>query len=182
MTPRLLLGLAGGLGLLLAGKVFHTREQALELAFGAQARVTAATHWLTEEQARKAAELAGSAAVGSIVQSHAAADAAGRPLGTAYFDVRTVRSHPQCLMVVVNPDGSVGRVEMVSFDEPLEYLPKARWFAEFSGRKLDAELQLKRGIHGVTGATLSARAAVGAVREVLAVHAQLPAPAPAPGP
>lgn len=183
MQHPLLLGLGLSLGLLGAGKLFLTRDQALQLAFGADARVTVATHWLTEEQARRAAELAGSAAVTGVVRAHAAADAAGKPLGTAYFDARTVRSHGQSLMVVIGPDGAVARLEVLSFDEPLEYLPKPKWHAEFVGRKLDGELQLKRGIHAVTGATLTARATVGAVREALALHQVLqPAPAPAPAP
>lgn len=182
MPSRALLGFNAVLSVLLAGKVFLTREQGLALAFGAEARVTASTRWLTEEQARRAAELAGGAAVPTIVQVHAATDAAGKPLGTAYFDTRIVRNHAQTLMVVVGPDGATSRVEVLSFDEPLEFLPKAKWFAELSGRKLDAELQLKRGVHGVTGATLSARATVGALREVLAVHTVLLPVTPPPQP
>jgi hypothetical protein len=73
-------------------------------------------------------------------------------------------------MVVVAPDGSIARVELLSFDEPLEYVPKPRWYEEFRGRRLDQELNLKRGIHAVTGATLTARATVAAVREALAAH------------
>ena len=118
MQPRRLLGLMAGLGLLMAGKIFLTQQQALELAFGAEARVVSLTHWLTEAQSLRAAELAGSASVASIVQSHAATDAAGKLLGTAYFDTRTVRSHPQCLMVVVGPDGRALRVAVLSFDNP----------------------------------------------------------------
>lgn len=183
MQHPLLAGLALGLGLLGAGKLFLTRDQALSLAFGDDARVTAATHWLTEDQARRAAELAGVSSVTGVAHAHAATNAAGQPLGTAYFDARTVRSHGQGLMVVVGADGAVARIEVLSFDEPLEYLPKPKWHTEFVGRKLDAELQLKRGIHAVTGATLTARATVGAVREVLALHQVLhPQPAPAPKP
>jgi len=183
MQGPLLLGLAAGLGWFGAGKLFLTRDQALELAFGAGTRVTAATHWLTEEQTRRASELAGSATGTSVVHAHVATDAAGKILGTAYFDARAVRSHGQSLMIVVGPDGAVARLDVLSFDEPLEYLPKPKWHAEFVGRKLDGELQLKRGIHAVTGATLTARATVGAVREVLALHQALqPAPKPAPAP
>lgn len=178
MHSRLLMTLTAALGLLLAGKVFFTREQALESAFGKQPQVVATNHWLTEAQAKRATELAGSESVGRVVQSHAATDESGKLLGTAYFDVRTLRSHSQCLMVVVAPDGTTQRVTVLSFDEPLEYMPKAKWYESFQGRKLDDELQLKRGVHAVTGATLTARGTVNAVREILAVHTVLQTPLP----
>jgi Na+-translocating ferredoxin:NAD+ oxidoreductase RnfG subunit len=60
----------------------------------------------------------------------------------------------------------------------MEYLPKPKWHESFAGRRLDDELQLKKGIHSVTGATMTARATVAAAREVLAVHQALNEPAP----
>jgi Na+-translocating ferredoxin:NAD+ oxidoreductase RnfG subunit len=80
-------------------------------------------------------------------------------------------------MVVVDPAGSVVKVEVLSFDEPPEYLPKARWFEQFKSRRLDRELAAGRGIPVVTGATLTSRAVAAAVRRALALHAVLVAPA-----
>jgi hypothetical protein len=71
-------------------------------------------------------------------------------------------------MVVVRPDGTVGRVETISFDEPPDYLPRGAWYRQFDGRALDPELELRRAIRPVTGATLTARATTDAVRSVLA--------------
>jgi hypothetical protein len=79
-------------------------------------------------------------------------------------------------MVVVAPDGKVRRVEVVAFGEPLEYLAKKPFYEQFDGRCLDSDLELKRGIRGVTGATLTARATTDAVRRVLAMHQVLAAP------
>ena len=56
------------------------------------------------------------------------------------------------------------------FAEPKDYLPRAKWYAQFVGCKLDGRLRLKRGIKGVTGATLTARATTGAARRMLALH------------
>jgi hypothetical protein len=50
-------------------------------------------------------------------------------------------------------------------------LVRKHWF---QGRPLDRELAVSRAIHGVTGATLSARAATEAVRRTLALHQVLP--------
>jgi hypothetical protein len=70
----------------------------------------------------------------------------------------------------------VARLEVLAFAEPEEYLPRARWYGQFLGRALDDELNLGRGIRGVSGATLTARATTRAVRRVLAVHAVLQEP------
>lgn len=62
-------------------------------------------------------------------------------------------------------------MEALSFDEPLEYVPRPEWYARLAGRRLDGELALKRGVRPVAGATLTASATVEAVRRVLALHA-----------
>jgi hypothetical protein len=70
----------------------------------------------------------------------------------------------------VDPQGKVGRIEVISFREPEEYMPRALWYQQFQGKALDRDLQIKRDIRPVTGATLTARATTGAVRRVLALH------------
>jgi hypothetical protein len=89
--------------------------------------------------------------------------------GTAYFDSHRVRTLPETLMVVVDPRGRVRRIEVLAFREPEEYLPRPVWYGQFPGRGLDDELALDRGVRGVIGATLTARATTQAVRRVLAL-------------
>ena len=72
-------------------------------------------------------------------------------------------------MVVVATDGTIARVEALAFAEPDEYLPRSKWYGEFTGRKLDGELAVKRGIPPVAGATLTARATTAAARRALAL-------------
>ena len=80
---------------------------------------------------------------------------------------------PETLMIVVDPRGSVVKAEVLSFDEPPEYLPKPRWFDLFRARRLDSDLAAGKGIPVVTGATLTSRAVAAAVRRALALHAVL---------
>jgi hypothetical protein len=94
----------------------------------------------------------------------------GAVVGTAYLDTHRVRTLQETLMIVVAPDGTVERVDVLTFGEPEEYLPKALWFEQFDGRPLDDDLAVKRGIRGITGATLSSHAATEAVRRTLAIH------------
>ena len=146
-----------------SSKVFLTVDEALRLVF-AGAKVQRRTAYLTKEQVRKAAELSGEEVASALVTYYEG------PGGLAYFDTHRVRTLPETLMVVVDPQGKVKRIEVISFREPEEYIPRGNWYGQFQGRKLDRDLQIKRGIHPVTGATLTVRATTGAVRRVLALH------------
>ena len=84
-----------------------------------------------------------------------------------------MRTLPETLMVVVDPQGKVARVEVLAFAEPEDYLPPGRWYGQFLGQGLSDELALGHHIRGVTGASLTARATTDAVRRVLAIHQAL---------
>jgi hypothetical protein len=151
-----------------SARVFLSVEEALALAFPG-CEVERRTAYLTAAQLARARELAGLPIESALVHAYAAR-CGGEPGGTAYFDAHRVRTLPETLMVVVNPEGRVRRLEVLSFTEPPEYLPRAAWYEQFSGQPLSEELSLKRRIHAVTGATLTARATTDAVRRVLALH------------
>jgi hypothetical protein len=152
----------------LAAKVFLTQEEALKLAFPG-ASVERRTAFLTAEESGDAAALSGGAPPSSLCVAYVATKE-GRVVGTAYFDTHVVRTQPETLMVVVEPSGKIGRVEVLSFSEPEDYLPRGHWYAQFPGKALDEELSVKRGIRAVSGATLTARATTEAARRVLALH------------
>lgn len=151
-----------------SAKVFLTVEEAVRLAFPG-CEVARRTAYLTAAQLRQARELAGIEVPTALV-TYYQARRSGQAAGTAYFDTHRVRTLPETLMVVVDPQGKVSRVEIISFREPEDYLPRGIWYEQFRGRGLDRDLQLKRGIRPVTGATLTARATADAVRRVLALH------------
>jgi hypothetical protein len=150
-------------------KVFLSMDEALKLAFPA-ATVTRKTAYLTAEQQREAQRLSGDEALPSALVAYYVATEGGRELGSAYFDTHIVRTMPETIMVVVDASGRASRIEVLSFQEPEEYLPKHRWYEQFQGKPLSDELSMKRGIRPVAGATLTARATTGAARRVLALH------------
>ena len=140
-----------------------TQRDALMLAFPS-GRHERRTLYLTEEQ-RKAAETLGRVKVESRVWTYYEGAE-----GFAYFDTHVVRTMPETFMAALAPDGSVRFVELVSFQEPDDYLPRPRWLDQFKGRKLDRELMVRRGIRNMTGASLTSEALADGVRRVLAVH------------
>ena len=152
-----------------AGKVFLTVEEALELAFP-ECEVERHKFFLTEEEEEHANELAKAEIEQRIVYAYEARKD-GRIVGTAYFDAHKVRSLKETVMLVVAPDGTIARLELLAFAEPVDYVPVAAWYGQFPGKRLNDDLNLKRDIKGVTGATLTARATTAAARRVLALHA-----------
>jgi Na+-translocating ferredoxin:NAD+ oxidoreductase RnfG subunit len=144
-----------------------TLDEALALAFP-DCEVERKTLYLTDDQRQRAAELAVVDSVSGLIHTYRATKEAAL-VGTAYLDTHTVRTLPETLLVVVDTTGAVSRVEVLSFREPPDYLPRAGWYDQFKGKQLDQNLAPNRGIHGITGATLTTRATTAAVRRVLAI-------------
>ena len=149
-------------------RVLLSQQEALALAFPGCA-VERATLYLTPAQRQRAGSLAGEPLRSALVPVYRAR-CGGQPAGTAYFDVHRVRTLQETLMVVVDPQSRIRRLEVLSFDEPPDYIPRRPWYEQFQQRGLDAELRLKRAIRPVTGATLTAQATTAAARRVLAIH------------
>jgi electron transport complex protein RnfG len=150
--------------------VLITVEEALELAFP-NATTDRQTLFLSGEQRDRVAKNSGAEVSSSLATRYVATGADGAVRGWAYLDTHRVRTLPETVMVVLDADGTVRRVEVVTFREPLEYMPRKGWYEQFEGQKLDDDLALKRDIRPVTGATLTARSTTEAVRRALALHA-----------
>jgi hypothetical protein len=169
------------LGLLLvttapAGAVVYlSQAEALELAFPDSDRVEKRTFLLDSGQAERVRKLARAPVETRIVAVWEGWRGDTRR-GYAFIDVHVVRTLTQGLLVVLEPDGAVRSVRVLAFHEPEEYVPSPRWFRQFEGRALAPGLRVDRDIHGVVGATLSARAVTRSVRRSLAYHQVLLAP------
>lgn len=153
-------------------KSFLTREEALRLAFPKGAVVTRKTAFLSEADRAEIARRSGGPPPPGLV-AYYVATVDGKDAGTAYFDTHVVRTLPETILVVVDPRGAIARIEVLSFSEPEEYLPRETWYGQFPGRTLGDELSEKRGVRPVTGATITVRVTVEAARRVLALDAFL---------
>jgi hypothetical protein len=154
-------------------------NEALALAFP-DCEIKRGTIYLTKEQKKEAKELAKLEIDLNILHPYEAFNAKGELVGTAYFDSHRVRTKNETVMIVVSPEERITRVEVCAFGEPTDYIPGDRWYAQFLDKPLNDELNLKRGIRGVTGATLTARATTDCARRVLALHEAVQEPEPEP--
>ena len=152
-------------------QVLLTQEEALDLAFPAQAAVERRTAYLDEEQVAEVAERAKPAKVKDrAVVTYYVGVRDGEPLGAAYFDAHRVRTLQEVLMVVVDPSGRVSRIEILGFAEPPDYMAPDGWLDLFSGRGLEPGTSSRGDIPVITGATLTSHAVSDAVRLSLALH------------
>jgi len=152
----------------LQATVLITVEEALGLAFP-DGEVSRETLFLTKEQMSSAA-MVSEVKIDRAMVTRFVVRRGGEVVGFAYIDTHRVRTLPETLLVILEVDGSVRRVEVAAFREPLDYKPGDSWYRQFDDEELDRDLSLDRDIRPITGATLTARATTDAVRRVLAIH------------
>lgn len=162
---------------LASAKVFASQKAALAEAFPDAARIERRTIVLGDEEAARIEALTGEEVKARVVVIHTAYGDDGAILGHAHIDVHVVRTKPEAFMIVLTPGGEVRSVRILAFHEPLDYLPTDRWYDQFVGKTRDDALRVGRDVHGVVGATLSARAAADGVRRMLAYWEVLLRPA-----
>jgi hypothetical protein len=150
-------------------KVFFSRSEALALAFPEADRIEDEPILLGDEQAGRIEALARSRLESRLVRVYTGYRG-GELLGYAFIDVHNVRTLPEAFLVVLSPQGEVRALRVLAFHEPLEYMPSARWYRQFEQKSLAAPLRLGGDVHGIVGATLSARATTQGVRRALALY------------
>lgn len=151
----------------LQARVLKTPEEALAVLFPA-AEVSKQAHYLTGEQKAALAAQGFEDVPGLVFQYRIHRQ--GQLLAFAYLETHRVRTLPETLLVVLNTEGQVLRVEVLAFAEPPDYLPRESWYRQFAGTSREKPPRLGGNIRPVAGATLTAQATAAAVRRALAVH------------
>jgi hypothetical protein len=152
-----------------AGGVILSEKDALARAFPGQ-ETKRRVLYLRPEQMR-AVEKSARSKLPSAVVTVFEAWSGTRCTGRAYLDTHVVRTMPETVLTVLEPDGTLRMALVLAFHEPTDYLPRERWLETLKGRALDDELWPGRGVRRVTGATLSAQAMTEAVRRAMALDA-----------
>ena len=164
----------GGLALLATspapatrGEVLMTERAAIQRAFPGSA-VERLTLYLTKDEVGGVERTAKSKLPSAVVTAFVAR-ADGAVSGRAILDTHTVRTMPETVLTVVEPDGRLRMALVLQFAEPTDYLPREGWLRTLEGKPLDDELWPGRGVRRVTGATLTVQALTEAVRRSLAI-------------
>jgi len=145
-----------------------TRDEALAAAFP-DAEIRREMLFLTEAQQKAAAELSGGGEIPTPMIARYTASKDGQVLGRAYVDTHFVRTERESLLIIVDVDGVLRRIEVTAFGEHSEYQASPFWYRQYEGKSLNRDLQIDRAIRPIAGATLTARATNEAVRRILAI-------------
>ncbi|MDE2847418.1 MAG: FMN-binding protein [Gemmatimonadota bacterium] len=151
-----------------SASVYMTVGEALEMTFP-ECEIVRRTVYLTEKQKTDAGGLARAELNNAIIYPYVAMKD-GRIAGFAYFDSHIVRTLGETIMVAIDRNDRVMRVELLVFNEPPEYIPPDAWYRLFTDQRLDDRLAVNREIRGILGATLTTHSTTDAVRRMLAIH------------
>lgn len=144
-----------------------TRDEALLAAYP-EALVEAERIFLTIDQQQHAAQLAREEISTALVARYVV-KRDGQLVGRAYIDTHIVRTKRESLLISLDANGEVKRIDVTAFLEPRNYQASERWFRQYEQQSLSDDLALQRLIRPIAGATLTALAANQAVRRVLAI-------------
>ena len=169
-VAQYVLGMAALLGsaAIAEAEVFYSKAEALQVAFPQADRVETQTFFLTPQQIERIEDLA-QAPVDSKLATFHVGHTADTVQGYAFIETHLVRTFPETFLMVVSPDGTLQKLLVLAFYEPLDYLPSDLWLEQFDQKRLTPSLRLRRDIHGIMGSTLTAQAVTQGVRKVLAL-------------
>jgi hypothetical protein len=148
--------------------VFYSKTEAMELAFGKTATVENLSLFPDEQETAAIQALAKTPLESGMFTFYVGKEN-GAITAYAAIETSTVRTKPETLMIVLNPDGELRSVHTLAFHEPPEYQPAESWYEKLSKRPL-ADMDFSKGVDGVSGATLSTRSALASVRKVMAIY------------
>lgn len=81
-----------------------------------------------------------------------------KTVGYGVLLTKKVRTKTAIALYLIGTDGKIKSIEIVAFNEPIEYLPTKTWLDGFDNKSATNTLRLNQDIPTVSGATLSARA------------------------
>ena len=137
-----------------SAEVFLAKDEAIELAFGADTEIHEQTHILSQQQ-REEIEHNAYTRLSSNLFHFYEGRRNGETIGYAVIDSRIMRSHLAAFMVVLTPDQTVSKVVILAFNEPTEYQPTDSWLHQLEGKQPLEELIPGQGVPPIAGSTLS---------------------------
>lgn len=149
--------------------VFHSRDEALAIAFPDAEEIHPLDFYLTPEQRSEIEQRAQTKVESNLVTVYVGTRG-GQRRGYALIDTHVVRTLPETLLVVLSPRGEVRGVHLLAFYEPQEYAPPAPWFEQFRRWKARPESGHQNEVAAIAGSTLTSRAVQAAVRRALAIY------------
>jgi len=166
----LLIALGAALAAPAAARVLLTRDEAIAQVYGANAKATTRTAYLTDEQVA-AVKQAARAPFDARRVTYYEISRADTALGLAFVDQNVVRTQTETLLIALDPAGAIRAIEVLAWNEPDDYRPPARWLDRARAKSDATTLEPGKAMPHLAGATLSGRAVSACARRALALGA-----------
>ena len=153
----------------LHAKLLISPYDAMKLHFGDDSRIEKKSLLLTSKETSAVTKLAKVKLKTKIYKTFRAFKD-GKLLGYGILVLHKVRSKDTAVLSIIAPDGTLKTIEIVAFNEPIEYLPSKSWIEVLNNQTLSDSLTLGRDVPSITAATMSARAATNAARIALSIY------------
>ena len=157
------------LSLSLQAKLLISPFDAMKLHFGEDTKIEKKNLLLTTAEAKAVMKLAKVKLKTKIYKTFRATKN-GNFLGYGVLVLHKVRSKDTAVLSIITPEGTLKTIEIIAFNEPMEYLPSKSWIEVLNNKKLSSTLALGKDVPSITAATMSARAATNAARIALSIY------------
>ncbi len=136
---------------------------AMQNTYSKSAKIQKRNVILTKEKANKVQKKA-KAKLKSKIFKYFIAKQEGEILGYGILVSRKVRSNNAVTMYLIDTQGIIKSIEVIAFNEPLEFMASEKWISQFDNTPSEKKLKVGRDIVTITGATLTAQSLVDASR------------------
>jgi Na+-translocating ferredoxin:NAD+ oxidoreductase RnfG subunit len=177
---------AGLLTAVCYGFVLLAKQEALKAVFDPDCEITTETKTLKGTTLSKVKERLGGKLVyyqegsesenvtsATKIDFHVASKN-GDKIGIAIVDVEPGKWGPVEFMVALGPEGAVKKVRVMSYQEKRgRPIARRSFMRQYQGKTSKDPLKVGKDITGISGATISSRAATFAVRKAIALYEEL---------
>ena len=164
--PKYLLTLLFALSL--SANILITPQDAMKYMYGNNTKIEKKNILLSSAQAKRVQKSAKTKLKSKIFRVFKAS-ADDKVLGYGILVNKKVRSKNAVVIYFISKDMLKG-IEIIAFNEPIEYLPSKQWNSQFTNITTDKMLRVSKEIPTITGATLSARSITDGSRVAFAFY------------
>lgn len=142
---------------------------AMNQSYGAKSKISEDNILLTNIQAKKIQDESNVKLESNIFKVFKA-EQNGKIIGYGILINKKIRSKNGVVLYLISTDSVLKGMEVIAFNEPMEYVPSKKWMSQFENVKTQTQLNLSKDIPTITGATLSAKSFVDGSKIAFALY------------
>ena len=156
----------------LSAKILISPIDAMKHSFGVNSEISKKNILLKSDQVKKISQDAKAKLSTKIFRVFKAIKN-NKTIGYGIIINRKVRSKNAVVLYIISADSVLKSIEVIAFNEPMEYLASKNWILQFENVNTDKMLRVGKEIPTITGATMSARSIVDGSRVAFALYNEM---------